>query len=125
MSAASLGCVVLNYNDSKNTEELAELLSRYSVVSRVVIVDNCSTDDSLDRLGVIENPKITLIQSKSNSGYGVGNNIGVRYLAAECRCEYALIINPDVRVSEHCLSGMFALLDEDHKVAAVSCKQFL
>lgn len=125
MSPVGLGCVVLNYNDSENTEELAELLSQYSVVSEVVVVDNRSTDDSLKRLRAIENPKITLIQSENNSGYGAGNNIGVRFLAEEGKCEYALIINPDVRVTESCLSGLLALFAEDNMVAAVSCKQYL
>ena len=41
-----VGCVVLNYNDSKTTIELINRIGKMTSIDVIVIVDNNSTDDS-------------------------------------------------------------------------------
>lgn len=46
----SVGCVVLNYNDSSTTINLLKQIQQYNSIKRIVVVDNLSTDDSFSRL---------------------------------------------------------------------------
>ena len=45
-----VGCVVLNYNDSKTTIELINRIGKMTPIDVIVIVDNNSTDDSFSVL---------------------------------------------------------------------------
>ena len=45
-----LSCVILNYNDAETTEKLVKQIADYNVLHQIIVVDNASTDDSLERL---------------------------------------------------------------------------
>lgn len=45
-----LSCVILNYNDAETTEKLVKQIVDYNVLHQIIVVDNASTDDSLERL---------------------------------------------------------------------------
>lgn len=98
-----IGVCILNYNDAETTLSLVEKISKYSVIDYIVIVDNCSTDDSYERLKSIGSEKIDIIQSEKNGGYGSGNNLGVKYLVDTYACNYVVICNPDVYFEENCI----------------------
>ena len=44
-------CIVLNYNDASTTLSLTEELMASRLLTDLVVVDNCSTDDSWERPG--------------------------------------------------------------------------
>ena len=43
--------VILNYNDAQTTKKLAESWKDSRAIHNIIIVDNCSTDDSWEELG--------------------------------------------------------------------------
>lgn len=45
-----IDCVILNYNDADTTTDIINHIKEYSVFNHIIVVDNCSTDNSLDRL---------------------------------------------------------------------------
>ncbi len=94
------GIIILNYNDYENTTKMLNQIKDYSCLSKIVVVDNCSTDESVEKLKEYENKKIILIQAKKNLGYAAGNNLGLKYLEKETSCEIGIISNPDVIVEE-------------------------
>ena len=49
-----LSCVILNYNDAETTEKLVKQIADYNVLHQIIVVDNASTDDSLERLKKLE-----------------------------------------------------------------------
>ena len=53
-----VGCVVLNYNDSKTTIELINRIGKMTPIDVIVIVDNNSTDDSFSVLKQYASEKI-------------------------------------------------------------------
>lgn len=89
------GIVILNYNDSKTTIDLLNRIKNYDMLDEIVVVDNNSTDNSIEKLKKYENNNIKLIVNKENKGYGAGNNIGCKYLAQK-NVDYIIISNPDV-----------------------------
>jgi GT2 family glycosyltransferase len=112
--------LTLNYNDAFTTIGFVNSVTRYHCVGRILIVDNCSTDDSLSDLKSIESDKIIVIKSEKNGGYGAGNNLGIRYLCENFGSEYILLANPDVIVDEDTLQNMYLFLKfhEDYAIAA-------
>lgn len=89
--------IILNYNSSADCRKCVGFLKRQEgVETELVIVDNCSGSDEVDRLRALcKEEGCTLLESKENRGYNAGNNIGLRYAVAK-GYEYALIANPDM-----------------------------
>lgn len=98
--------VILNYNDGARTAALAEKISGYSVPDHIILVDNCSTDDSFSVLGALANERITVLQAASNAGYARGNNLGIRHAIDILGCDYIFTANPDVFFTEKTAAEM-------------------
>jgi len=100
------GIIILNYNDAENTKKMLLQIKNYHCFSSVVVVDNCSTDDSLQELLEYQNDKVVLLELKENKGYSSGNNAGLEYLEKNTDCELVIISNPDVLVEEKVIDGL-------------------
>ena len=98
-----IGVVILNYNDVQTTIELVDKLVSYKSISNIVIVDNHSTDDSVQILNSKYKTitRIKIVISNTNGGYGAGNNIGIKYLYDMYGIRYQIICNPDVSFEEN------------------------
>lgn len=114
-------CVVLNYNDAETTIGLVNTIRAYACLRHIIVVDNCSSDDSWGALEQIRmEPKVITIRTDKNGGYGYGNNFGVRYASNELKENMVLIVNPDVAFSEECLCACISFLQRSADVAVVS-----
>lgn len=116
-------CVILNYNDLSTTIKLVESIKNFSLINFIVVVDNCSTDDSWEQLQSCKCDKIHVIKSLKNGGYGAGNNVGLRYSTDVLKADYSLVANPDVLFSEECIHKFLQTFQDDSSVAVVSAKQ--
>lgn len=116
-------CVILNYNDAATTISLVEKIENYKSIDHIVVVDNCSTDDSLVQLEALSSAKVTICTSSKNGGYGFGNNIGVLYAKEHYSAKYALIANPDVEFDEALVKTLKSKMQEDPDIAVASAKQ--
>lgn len=115
----AVGIVVLNYNDWENSSRLVEELETFPLFSCIVIVDNASTDDSLSRLGALENERVKLLGAKENKGYGAGNNLGLRYLF-EKGMHHAFLANPDTSFTENYFSTVLSIFQREKEAGLVS-----
>jgi GT2 family glycosyltransferase len=70
----------------------------------VILVDNASTDGSVD---VVRNrfPAVEVIVNEKNLGFAEGNNVGIRR-ALERKADYVVLLNPDTRVTPTWLSEL-------------------
>ena len=123
MSNVRVSCIILNYNDAPTTISLLEKIKDYRILDSIVVVDNCSTDDSWEELQAYKNEKIHVIKTQKNGGYGAGNNAGLRYSSEILGAEYSIIANPDVIFSEECIQKFLQSFQDDSSVAIVSAKQ--
>ena len=101
----AVAVVILNWNGRKFLQDFlpSVFASSYSNL-KIIIVDNCSTDNSVQYLRSIgfENHnqnaiagKKYLIQLPENYGFAKGYNLAM----AEIKTEYAILLNSDVEVS--------------------------
>lgn len=73
----------------------------------VIVVDNCSSDNSCEM--VSQNfPQTILIQNSVNLGFGAANNVGVSYATGE----YILLLNPDTVADGNILSEMLNFFEQ-------------
>ncbi len=116
------GIVILNYNDYENTIKMLEQIMDYKCLSKIVVVDNCSTDESLEKIRLFESKKIVVLESSQNKGYAYGNNLGLKYLEKETNCELAIISNPDVVVSESVIEALIRDMKKDETISFLGPK---
>ena len=96
--ATPLSCiVVLNWNGADDTLACLESLAGMKSAScRVLVVDNGSTDRSVERIREAF-PEIELLLLSSNIGYAGGNNAGFRRVL-ELGAEFVIFLNNDTLV---------------------------
>jgi GT2 family glycosyltransferase len=97
----TVSAVVLNYANWDTTVLcVRDLLAQDYPALEIVIVDNCSPDNSAAALQQVflEEPRVAVISSERNAGYAAGNNCGVRWRMRRGPLDYALIVNNDTRI---------------------------
>lgn len=110
--------IVLNFNAWSLTSTAVEsvLRSRYNNLE-LIVVDNCSQDDSVSQLRSRFGDKIRLIVNPSNYGYCRGNNVGFMESAGD----YLVFLNNDVLVHPGWLAALVSTIESESRIAAVEC----
>jgi GT2 family glycosyltransferase len=107
MTDQKIAVVTVNWNRPDLTLRCLEALQRtVGAQWRLYIVDNASTDDSVQRLENL-GEIVTLIQAKSNGGWTGGNNLGVRRALAD-GYRNVLLLNNDAFVEPATLANLLA-----------------
>ena len=111
-----LAVIIVSYNAR---DALARTLASLSatppvVPHRVVVVDNASSDGSLEMVRDLF-PGVTAIDAGANLGFARGNNIGIR----STQSELVLLLNSDTIVPQGAIDRLVAALRERPDVAIV------
>ena len=115
--------VVLNWNAAEETIAcVRSLLSSSYCNLRIVIVDNASTDHSVECLATTF-PSLNIVSNSINSGYAGGNNLGITW-ALNAGADYILIVNNDVVVDVHLITRLVGKIHVDKKVGVVTGKVY-
>jgi N-acetylglucosaminyl-diphospho-decaprenol L-rhamnosyltransferase len=110
--------VVVNWNSGDDLRDLLDDLARQRGVDlHVTVVDNGSSDGSLERArGAAQ--EFTLIATGANLGYTGGNGVGFRAVGLDLP---VLVVNPDVRfLAADALVQLLAVLAEQPDIAAIA-----
>lgn len=110
--------VILNYNGKEMLRQFLPSVIEHSVAD-IFIVDNNSTDDSLDFLSS-EYPDLKIIINSKNTGYAGGYNDGLFTLGEEY--EYFILLNSDVEVTANWDNTILNYLDDHPEVAGAQPK---
>jgi len=112
---------ILNYNSYEESKRCIEsCLKQNGVDFCVLLIDNCSTDDSFIKLKNEYTGKIDFFQTGANYGYAGGNNIGISYCFNN-GCKYTLILNSDITlVGSGLLKNMIEIMKNQKDCAVVA-----
>ena len=90
-----LSIIIVNYNVRFFLEQCLHSVSKaiQGLEAEVWVVDNASTDGSLDYLEPLF-PWVHFLPNPENTGYAKANNQAIR----QCTGEYVLLLNPDTVV---------------------------
>jgi N-acetylglucosaminyl-diphospho-decaprenol L-rhamnosyltransferase len=111
----ALGIVVLNYRTPELVIDcLGSLCEQVKEGHQVVVVDNCSGDDSPDMIEDAINANgwsdwAMLVRSPVNGGFAAGNNVGIKEIDASVY----LLLNSDTIVRSESISSMLRTM-RDH-----------
>jgi GT2 family glycosyltransferase len=120
MSALDLSIVIVNWNTRDLLRHcLASLSNTTGVSCETIVVDNGSTDGSLEMLKA-RFPEVRVISKERNIGFAAANNCGL----AQARGRYCLLLNSDTRVDPDTLTRMVQFMD-NHSVAGACGPQLL
>lgn len=90
--------IVLNWNGKDDTANCLDSLARTTYPNfRVTVVDNGSTDGSVEALRR-SHPDVEILCTGANLGYAGGNNVGLRACLDDGRSGYVLVLNNDTEV---------------------------
>lgn len=106
----TLDIVIVNWNSGTQLRECLESIVAAGKVlfrlSRVVVVDNASTDGSIHAVEGLDLP-LTIIRNVQNLGFAAACNQGAKASQADC----LLFLNPDTRLSHSSLSKAVAFME--------------
>lgn len=83
----------------------------------VIVVDNASCDGSAAMVER-EFPRVRLIASQENLGFGGGNNRAL----PEARGSLLLLLNPDTVILDHALDRMVSEIEQDPSIWILGCR---
>ena len=115
--------VIVNWNGERFIERcLVALMDQTATPHEIILVDNASTDGSLEIARRF--PSVRLLAQDSNTGFARGNNLAIN--AAAAGSEWIALLNPDAfpepRWLEECLLSAQRNPQFDFSVASWSMR---
>ena len=112
--------VVLNWNGAAETLAAVASLAQMDYQNwRVLVIDNGSTDGSLEVLKPLASEQIEVVALSTNTGYTGGCNVGLRR-ALEIGADYVWLLNSDATTESGTLSSLVAVAESDESIGLVS-----
>ncbi|OMD74811.1 glycosyltransferase family 2 protein [Paenibacillus odorifer] len=114
--------IIINYNTKMITANCINSINNNSTLNglnyEIIVVDNNSTDFSMEffQERKFENTKI--IKNKKNDGFGKANNIGVNY----SKGEFLVLLNSDTIVEETNFLNLLSAFEKNDEMGILSVK---
>jgi GT2 family glycosyltransferase len=122
-----LSIIIVSYNTKDLTLKTIRLLllnlKKEKFSYEIIIIDNNSSDNSINAIEEIkkQNQNIILIKNKQNFGYSKANNQGIK----KAKGEYILFLNSDVLATRVNFSEILDYLDKNPDVGGLTVKVLL
>jgi GT2 family glycosyltransferase len=115
---AAVSVLIVNWNSGRLLAEcLQHLMAQTVKPAQVLVVDNASSDASIDAIGNLEN--VSLRRADVNLGFAAGNNLAI----AGCDSEYIALLNPDAFPEPDWLENLLAAAATNPDVVAFGSRQ--
>lgn len=122
MEEKSVAVIVVNWNNAQDTIDCVNSLKKINYKNfKVFLVDNGSTDGSLEKLRPFADENIEIIETGKNLGFSGGNNVAVEKALAE-KFDFILLLNNDTTVNPDFLSELVRVAEGDPKIGIVGSK---
>jgi GT2 family glycosyltransferase len=111
--------VVVSFNAGRYLQTCVESVLQSSVPVRVLVVDNASTDGSLEQLGESHgcDSRLRILRNSDNLGFARANNRAL----ATCNSRYVLVLNPDCFLGHDTLDRLRRVMDSDPSIGLAGC----
>ena len=111
--------VIVNWNGARHLEECLDSLRAQTLRSdvEVIVVDNGSTDESLDLLEQ-QRAFVRLIRNSDNRGFAAGCNQGIQV----SRSEFVALLNNDTVVDPRWLEQLVRVMRQADNIGACTSK---
>src|SRR3989344_2315166 len=117
-----ISIVIVSFNTKNLTKSCVESVLKYTrgVNLEIIIVDNASTDGSVEEIQKFtkKQKETHLLKNRKNLGFGGGNNLGMK----RAKGKYILLLNSDTKLHEDSISKMVQWMDNNNNVGMSTCK---
>lgn len=118
-----LSIIILNYNSGNYLKKCLESISKSEIGKykfEIIVVDNCSTDNSIQlaKESKILNTKYLILNT--NLGFANGNNQGLKQIDPKTR--FVLFLNPDTIVEKNTFKKMIEFFEKNNNIDAATCQ---
>lgn len=109
-----LSVIVVNWNTCELVIKCVESICAHftSTECEIIVVDNGSSDDSVERLHALSLENLTVIALDDNLGFGCANNVGFE----RAKGQYLLLLNSDTEVVDRSILSLVQLLKDSSDV---------
>jgi N-acetylglucosaminyl-diphospho-decaprenol L-rhamnosyltransferase len=112
--------IILNYNDSATTISYLKNIKKFKNVDNIIVIDNCSTDNSLNDLYKVKSNKVEILKTNQNKGYAYGNNYGIKYAIKKYHNCNLIISNPDIIIDEITFNSLINKISNDSDISLIA-----
>ncbi len=110
-----LSIIIVNYNTSYDLKEcLNSLLQNRTPDSEIIVVDNASTDNSVEMVKK-HFSEIILVEAPENLGFSKANNLGSK----KAQGDFLVFLNPDMILTEASFEKMLRYLESHPDVGLI------
>ena len=120
----SVAIIILNHNKKNDVLECLQSVYEQSYKNyEVVVVDNASTDNSVEE---IKNrfPHIKIVENLKNMGAPEGRNIGWEHLEKKLDYNFILFLDDDSVIDKNFLSNLLSIFNNNSKVGIACGKAY-
>lgn len=114
-----IAVVVVTYNAIPWIQECLNSLLQSTIEVSVIIVDNCSSDDTVQYINKNYKDEVIVVELESNVGFGKGNNIGIQE-ALKSNSAYVFLINQDAFVEQNTIEVLVELSKKNPEYGILS-----
>ena len=115
----NVSVVIPNWNGEKYLADCLDSLLAQSLKADIVVVENNSTDGSMDLLK--KYPQVVVLAQQKNLGVAGGFTAGFEY-ALQKGYDYAVLFNNDAIAEKNWLKNMVDTAETNAKIGVVTCK---
>jgi len=106
-----IGVVTVTFNSGAVIRGFMDSLLKQTYTEFILyVIDNASTDETVQCLSDYKDPRIIVVSNTTNVGVAEGNNVGIR-AALRDECKSVLLINNDTSFNSDLLSQLSAGLE--------------
>jgi len=109
--SVEVSVIIVNYNSGRFLKQCVDSVFDTKEDVEVIVIDNASTDDSVNHLNSAfpDEPRLQVISNSSNLGFANACNAGAQRVSGQ----YLLYLNPDCILDRNAISEMLNLLKHD------------
>ena len=113
--------IIVTFNGDRWIKDTIQSLLKSKYSCRIVVIDNGSSDKTLEILS--EFKEIKLIYNHLNLGFGQANNIGIEY-SQKNNADYIFLLNQDAKVEKNTISDLVNVLEKNKDFGIISPLHF-
>ncbi len=120
MADITVSMSIVTYNSERYIGQLLDSLFEFTngVDFHIYVIDNKSTDSTIDIVERYSNQHLTLIRNPMNLGFGKGHNKCIPLL----KSRYHIIVNPDIVIKNDVVSHIVKYMDTQCHIGIITPK---
>jgi GT2 family glycosyltransferase len=110
--------IIVTFNGAKWIEKCIKSIINSTINSKIIAVDNGSTDGTVDIIRQ-KFPFVLLIETGKNLGFGKANNIGLS-IALKEKADYVFLLNQDAWVEKNTIEKLILVAQNNSEYGIIS-----